>query len=235
MNSERQKDILEILTTEKEITVKDLAKALFSSESSIRRDLALLEEEGFIKRTHGGATLTHKQTILEKIPFAIRQFEQRQAKIVIAKKAAEKVCDNNLIFLDGSSSVYAMIPFLANKKNLVVITNGVKTLLELAKYKITAISTGGDMINECLVLVGNTAINTVSSFNADAAFFSCRGISEDNYLTDMSVSENIVRQKMIANSKHSYALCVSQKFNKTYCHNLCHINDIDEVISEIIE
>ena len=140
--------------------------------------------------------------------------------------------DNDVIFLDGSSSAYNLIPFLAGKKNLTVITNGIKALLRLGEYKIKTVSTGGDMISSCFVLVGADAVRSVEAINADAVFFSCRGLSYDGYLSDISKSENIVRQKMIAQSEHAYLLCASEKFGHKYFHNLCHISEIDKVISE---
>ena len=57
MNIEREKQILEVLLKEKRVTVRQLAKRLFISEPSVRRDLARLEKQNLIKRVHGGAVL----------------------------------------------------------------------------------------------------------------------------------------------------------------------------------
>ena len=55
MSKEREKSILESLLKHKHVTVKELARELYASESSIRRDLDKLEGQGFLRRTHGGA------------------------------------------------------------------------------------------------------------------------------------------------------------------------------------
>ena len=125
-----------------------------------------------------------------------------------------------------------MIPLLASKKNLTVITSGVKALSKLAEYGINTISTGGTLINSCLSLVGADACKTIEIYNADIAFFSCRGVSDDGLLTDISPEENNVRKKMIKYAKKSYLLCATEKFNKRYFHNLCHKNDITGIIHE---
>lgn len=232
MNIEREKQILEILLKEKRATVQQLAKVLYISEPSVRRDLASLERQNLIKRTHGGAVLEETALSKNHIPFLIREYEQSSAKVQIAQKAMEFVNDNDVVFLDASTSCYYLIPFLASKRNLTVITNGVKALSKLAQYGINTFSTGGALVNSCLVLVGEEACKTIETFNADVAFFSCRGVSDEGFLTDIAREENIVRKSMIKHSKKAYLLCASEKFGKRYYHNLCHKDEITGLIHE---
>lgn len=232
MSAEREKRILEILLKEKRCSVKDLAKALYISQPSVRRDLQSLEAQNLIKRVHGGAMLEESAVSKNKIPFLIREYEQSGAKAILARKAAELVCDGDVIFLDASTSCYYLIPYLAGKKGITVVTSGVKALSKLAEYDIRTVSTGGTLINSCLALVGEEAYQTLESFNAELAFFSCRGVSEDGYLTDISPEENGVRKKMIRRAKRSYLLCATEKFGKRYFHNLCHKDEIDGIITE---
>lgn len=232
MNVEREKQILEILLKEKRATVKQLAKALFISEPSVRRDLASLENQKLIKRTHGGAVLEETALSKNKIPFLLREYEQSDAKLRIAGKAIEFVKDNDVVFLDASTSCYYLIPLLATRHNLTVITNGVKALSKLAEYDIQTFSTGGALVGSCLVLVGEEACRAIDSFHADVAFFSCRGVSDDGYLTDIAREENIVRKHMIENAKASYLLCATEKLGKCYYHKLCHKNQLTGIIHE---
>lgn len=233
MNKEREKIILETILKRKKITVKELTEILFISGPSVRRDLASLEKQNLIKRIHGGAIIEETAVSKNKIPFLIREYEQSSAKLIIAQKAIELVNDKDVIFLDASTSAFRLIPFLASKSNITVVTNGVKALTSLAEYGINTISTGGRLVNSCLALVGEDAYKTIESINANIAFFSCRGLSDDGYLTDIAPEENFVRQKMIKNSKQSYLLCAREKFDKQYFHNLCHKDNISGIISEI--
>ena len=233
MSKEREKIILETLLKQKKVSVKELSGILYISEPSVRRDLADLERQNLIKRIHGGAVIEETALSKNKIPFLIREYEQSSAKSVIAQKAIELVKDNDVVFLDASTSAFRLIPFLASKRNLTVITNGVKALSGLAEYDINAISTGGRLISSCLALVGEDAYRTIESVNANIAFFSCRGLSDDGYLTDISPEENFIRQKMIKHSDRSYLLCAQDKIGKKYFHNLCHKDALDGVISEI--
>lgn len=232
MNKEREKKILEEILKNKKVTVRELAKILYASGPSIRRDLVSLERQNLIKRIHGGAILEENGISSTKIPFVIREMEQSDAKIIIAQKAAELVNDGDVIFIDASSSAYNVIPYLALKNNITVITCGVKALNKLSEYNIKTICTGGTLIPSCQALVGDDAYNIIEQNNADIFFFSCRGLSDEGYLTDISTQENYVRRKMIKHSKKSYLLCASEKIGKKYYHNLCTVDDITGVISE---
>ena len=231
MSKDREKQILEILLKQKNVTVKELSELLFISEPSVRRDLASLEKQNLIKRVHGGAIIEETMLSKNKIPFLIREYEESSAKMLIAQKAIDLICDNDVVFLDASTSCYYLIPFLASKRNITVVTNGVKALTKLAEYDINTISTGGALVNSCLALVGEEAYKTIETFNADVALFSCRGLSDDGYLTDIAPEENNIRKHMIKNSEKSYLLCTQEKIGKKYFHNLCHRDELDGVIT----
>ncbi len=233
MNKEREKLILEIMLKEKRVAVKELSKKLYASEPSVRRDLASLEGQGLIRRIHGGAVLNENGSGETKIPFLIRELEESNEKLIIAEKAASLVKDGDVIFLDASSTAFNMIPFLSGKKDLTVITNGIKAINALCEYKgsnIKIISTGGGVHTTCLALVGEDAFRTVEQYNADACFFACRGLSEDGRLTDIAPDEDYVRLKMIERSKRAYLLCTADKIGKVYYHNICHLDQISGAI-----
>jgi len=235
MNKERENHILETILKKKRVTVRELAAELYASEPSIRRDLVNLEKRKLVKRIYGGAVLEEHSESLSKIPFALREMENQDAKQIVAQKASELVRDGDVIFLDASSSACAMVPYLAEKSNLTVITSGVRTLQRLGEYGICAYSTGGRLFAASQSLIGQDACATISRYNADLLFFSCRGLSENGAVTDFSIEENVVREAMMKQAKRCFLLCVSDKIGKTYLHNLCSTQDIEAVISETNE
>ena len=74
--------------------------------------------------------------------------------------------------------------------------------------------------------------NAARDDRADAVFFSCRGLSLDGQLTDISDAENYARQRMIAQSRRAYLLCGSAKIGHTYFHHLCTVRSLTGVICE---
>lgn len=232
MSGEREKQILEILLKEKQVSVKQLAELLYISEPSVRRDLARLEQQQLIKRVHGGAILDDNGVSQIKIPFVIRELEHSDEKGRIARRAAALVHDGDVVFLDASSSAYRMVPFLATKKKLTVITSGIKTMTALAECGLRVISTGGDVVNTCLSLVGEVAEAAVRTYYADICFFSCRGLSDTGECSDISREENLVRRAMLARSRRSYLLCTGSKIGQQYYHKLCDAAELHGVIAD---
>ena len=233
MNKEREKLILEKMLKEKSVTVRGLSESLYASEPSIRRDLASLELQGLVRRVHGGAVLNENGSGETKIPFLIRELEEISEKLVIAKKAASLVKDGDVIFLDASSSAFNMIPYIVEKKDITVITNGIKAINALCEYKdrgVKIIATGGRVHTTCLAFVGDDAFKTVEQYNADVCFFACRGLSEDGKLTDIAPDEDYVRLKMMEHSERSYLLCTAEKIGKVYYHNICHLDRISGAV-----
>ena len=153
MNTDRERSILKILVHDKKVTVKDLSTRLFTSEPSIRRDLVSLERQHLLKRIYGGAILDDNDVSRQRIPFLLRELEQSQEKVTIAKKAASLVGDGAVVFLDASSSAFNLIPFLALKENITVITNGIRALMKLCEYNRRAVSTGGILFKQQLRLL----------------------------------------------------------------------------------
>ena len=212
-------------------SVKELSKKLFISEPTVRRDIIILQNKEILTCKRGIVALKTNSPD-KRIPLFIRDLEQNEAKKEIAIKAIEKIKDGNVIMLDASTTVFHILPHLVNFKDIFVITNGAKTALESASMGIRTICTGGEMTLESFCYVGTDAEDIIRRYNADIAFFSCRGLTEDGIATDNSIYENAIRKIMIKNSKMSYLLCDKSKFNKKYLNTLCNISEITAVISD---
>lgn len=229
---DRQDEFIKLVEQQKRISVKRLSEVLYASEPTIRRDLNALSKSGLVKKIHGGAEIVSYAPD-RKIPLAERMNEQHNAKAIMAKKASELIHDSSIILMDASTSASYIIPFLSKFKDLIVITSGAKSVVELGERNIRCYSTGGELLNDCFSFIGEEAKRMVSAFNADIFFFSCRGLSNDGKLTDISIEENQLRQEMMAHAKKNVFLCDSSKFGKTYFHNLCSLKDVDVLISDV--
>lgn len=228
---EREEKYINILSEGKH-SVSELSRKLFVSEPTVRRDILILEKKELITRKRGVVSLKTNSPD-KRIPLFIRDTENRAEKQSIALKAIRHIKDGDVIMLDASTTAYFIVPHLVNFKNIFVITNGAKTAMELATFGIKTICTGGELTAESFAYVGTDAEDILKRYNADVAFFSCRGISDDKIATDNSILENSIRKIMIKNSKKSFLLCDNTKFGKTYLNFLCDTNDTDGVISNI--
>ena len=231
MVNQRQRRILEELEKKPDITVRELAKLLYVSEPTIRRDFTELSSKGIITKVYGGAIL-HQGAADREIPFFFRQQEKSSVKTRMGATAAELVKDGMVVMLDGSTSAYHLVPYLAQRKDLIVVTSGAKTAVALAEANIRTFCTGGQMLIHSFSYVGEQAESFIRNINADILFFSCRGLSDSGYMTDLSIEEANLRKVMFQYSKQKVLLCDSSKFSHTYFYNIGHISDIDAVISE---
>ena len=218
------------LLAQKPHSVKELSEKLFVSEPTVRRDITLLQKKEILTCKRGIVSLKTNSPD-QRIPLFIRHLEQNEEKQIIARKALEHIKDGYVIMLDASTTAFHLLPYLTEFKNILIITNGAKTALESASMGIRTICTGGEMTLESFSYIGPDAESVLMKYNADIAFFSCRGIN-DGFATDNSIMENNLRRIMIKNSKRKFLLCDKSKFGKTYLNTLCNIDVLDGLISE---
>ncbi len=230
-NLERQEEIIRILEERKSVSVHSLAERLYSSESTIRRDLCALERSGRVRRTFGGAVLEESNT--KEVPLFLRLSRNGEAKKHIAEKAARLIENGKVIFLDASTTVAYLVPHLKQFKNLTVITNSPNTSLELGRSGITSYCTGGRLLESSEAYVGGEAEDFIRRFNADIMFFSSRGISVEGYITDSSVEESQIRRVMMAHTEKKYYLYDESKLGGKYLCNICSASEVDLIIGEV--
>lgn len=227
---EREFKILNYLKEKGEASISELSSAMFVSEPTMRRDLAELNAEGKIIRTHGGAV--YKSKLGENIPLSFREREHSEAKLAIAKKCLELISDGDTVMVDGSSTALALLSLLGSKKSIVVVTNSAKAAMILESANIRLFVTGGEIAENTYSFVGNYAEEFLRSFNADVCFFSVRTLTQNGLLTDNAISENSIRRVMLSRSKKSVLMLDSKKLGEPCMNTLCALEDVSYVVSE---
>ncbi len=231
MIDERQSRILYALREEPDITVKELAARLYVSEPTVRRDLTELARRGLLEKRYGGARLCEGAADQE-IPFLLREQERSRGKVDMGRQAAAMVQDGMVIMLDGSTSAYHLVPYLASLRDLIVVTSGAKTAVALAEKNIRTFCTGGQMLIHSFSYVGEAAEAFVRQFNADMCFFSCHGLSDDGMMTDRAIEEVNLRRAMFHQCRQRVLLCDATKFGKTCFYNMGHVRELDAILSD---
>lgn len=229
---QRRTKILSILNDKKSLMVNEISSIFDVTEETIRRDLKLLEKQGSLIRTHGGAVLP--DDIKEEVSIKVREGINTGGKDAIAIKAAELVNDGDIIILDASTSSLYMAKYLKNKIGLTVITNAARVAIEFADCdNIKVISTGGILRNKSLSFVGRVSESALKGYYANKLFFSSKGFSPKRGITDSSEEEAEVRKVMINQSEKVIFLCDHKKFGKMGYVNTAAISDIDTIICDI--
>ena len=229
--NERFDSIMEILKQEKYSTPNELAKRLYVSPVTIRRDLKKLECDGLVSTCYGGVSIISHDN--RDVPLAVRENFNENIKLSVAKKAATLITNGSTVFLDASSTASFVANFIEPEQNITVITNGIKALTVLSQRHIRAYCTGGKLINNSLAFTGAIALRTISSMHADYMFFSSQGLSRDGKISDFSESETELRIAMLKHSTQKYFLCDNSKIGKTFLFTVCDVTDTDGVICDI--
>lgn len=232
IKSEREQEILNIMKASGGFaTVKKLCEALYASESSIRRDLTRMEQGGLIKRSYGGAEMIRNYS--GAINFNYRYSHNVEEKKLIAEKAATLIKDGDIIFMDESTSAFYLASHIRDKSSVTVITNNVEIINLLAETNITLVSSGGYLSRENRTcFVGVDAQRVFENTYADIMFFSCKSLSDDGVISDVTREEVLIKQAMINNAAKRVFLCDSGKFGTRSAYRQCTLKDIDVMISE---
>lgn len=231
---QRHKEILAKLETHQAMSIRRLAKELYTSESTIRRDLSDLEQQGLVRRVYGGVVLA-KHTGVD-MPAFHREQENITKKQEIAARAARLIEDGMSLFLDAATTTTHIVPYLSSHKNLTVVTNSLlltEKLGELGEDCVRVFCTGGIYIAHNKAFGGSAAIRMIESMRADLMLFSSRGITLDGEITDTSELENEVRRAMLRRAKTRAFLCYDNKIGQQYVFKLCDRADYDYIISNI--
>lgn len=228
---DRRESILEYLRHYHSATVKELAAAVYTSEASVRRDIAKLEQLGKIERIYGGVLLVgHENSV---VPVGVREASNSAQKEIVAKKAAALIQDGNTIILDASTTAFRICRHIWDRKHLNVITNNLRVCDALADAEgIQVFCTGGTFNGRSRCFLGANAENYLKNIHADLLFFSSQGITTDGLITDVSESEISMRKTMMQQSQKKVFLCDSTKFGLRKPFTLCHKDDVDLVVSD---
>lgn len=192
------------------VALEDLMQLLDSSESTVRRDLGELEQEGRLHRVHGGAELFH--SLQEELSNQEKSVKNSQIKQALAQKASRFVYDNDVIFIDAGTTTEFLIPFLQGK-NVTVVTNSIHHATRLVDLSIKTIIIGGYVKQTTDASIGSVALEQIRQMNFDKAFLGMNGVDEA-YLTTPDMEEAVIKKAVIANAKVSYILVDGTKIGQ---------------------
>ncbi|GET74658.1 DeoR/GlpR family DNA-binding transcription regulator [Streptococcus dysgalactiae] len=192
------------------VALEDLMQLLDSSESTVRRDLGELEQEGRLHRVHGGAELFH--SLQEELSNQEKSVKNSQIKQVLAQKASRFVYDNDVIFIDAGTTTEFLLPFLQGK-NVTVVTNSIHHATRLVDLSIKTIIIGGYVKQTTDASIGSVALEQIRQMNFDKAFLGMNGVDEA-YLTTPDMEEAVIKKAVIANAKVSYILVDGTKIGQ---------------------
>jgi DeoR family transcriptional regulator of aga operon len=233
LNEERRREILGVVQRDGRVLVKDLARHFRISQITIRKDLEVLDGQGAIQRTHGGALPVQTGALLDP---SLREKEKLHSKqkAQIAQAAARLVEEGQSVLLDSGTTTTAIARALKNRnmERLIVITNAINIAAELAGTHIEVILTGGTLRKNSFSLVGPLAERTLRQLSADILFLGVDGFDTKVGLFTPNLLESEVNRAMVEIARRTVAVCDSSKFGRRSLCNIMPVARVHEVITD---
>lgn len=217
--------IIKLLKINNKMSTRELSEATGMSISTIQRDLNILEEKNEIINGFGYSILNEDN----------HKFDLSGPELIknkIAKKASEFIYEYNTIFINSSSTALLTLNYL-KARHVTIMTNNVKISEKIFDNTNTYILTGGEVRIPKETLIGDIAVNTILSMNADVCIIGCSGIDFQNGVTTENFYEAKINRLMI-DQTHRYKILVAdyRKVGVTSKFKISKLEEFDCLITD---
>lgn len=227
----RRAGILKEIEARESVAVAELAASLGVSEMTIRRDLHELEEDGSIKRVHGGAVLSRGRSY--EPPYTLRSTQAVEEKRLIGAAAARLVREGDSLAIDGGSTTYELAREIAGMRNITVITPSLRVAgLFVDKSDIRLIMPGGIVRTGEASMVGDLTAQALQGLFVDKLFMGVACVDEQAGMTEYNWDDALVKRAMIKCAREVTLLADSGKFGKVAFALVGKLDEIDNLVAD---
>ncbi|MBQ6335284.1 MAG: DeoR/GlpR transcriptional regulator [Erysipelotrichaceae bacterium] len=231
MKYDRQKEMLEYIERKGSVRNEELLDKFNISIQTLRRDLDIFEKQGQISKVYGGVVYDKKQDSISSVgPVSKRNESFTEEKEYVGKLAASLVEDGDVIFIDSGSTVYRMLHYMKDLKNVTVISHCLDVMNELRYMpNLTGICVGGVIQQEYGTFIVDSSFYP---YNYNKAFISTVGISTSKSLTNTNLYEGAMKRHVISQSNASYIVADHSKFDLVAYNHFADFSGIKAIITD---
>ena len=239
-NREKQQQrtnfILTALQDTGSVAVDVLADHLRVSVVTIRRDLDVLEQQGLLRRTHGGAVSIEPlfyEPFKKDRSFLAQVERQANEKRRIGRAAAALINPGETIAITPGTTTAEIIRGLPLNSKITVVTNTANIAMELSKRKdINVFVTGGHLHGDWFSLVGPSAIRSLENMLIHTMFVGADGIDPEWGVSCFSADEAELNGTMARHSRRHIAVVDHTKLNVVANWRICEITTLKTLITD---
>ena len=227
---QRRERLMRALHRDNVLSVHQLTDLLGVSHMTVRRDIAVLEQEGLAVAVPGGVRLaTHAISEPSRDDKSLLRPEQKSA---IAAAAAARVRDDMVVYLDAGTTVQAMVPLLLDRSGLTIVTNDFGIVDALARTSIPTIHTGGRVDHANRSTIGSLGALVLSQLNTDIAFISASSWSLARGVTTPEPSKVDVKQAAMRGTAESVLVADSSKYGSFSVYKAAELKAFDAIVTD---
>lgn len=225
--NDRQKEILKIVSTKSKVSVKELANIFGISGVTVRQDLNFLEQQGFLKRVHGGVTFVNSDDISSRL---LVNFEK---KLDIAVKALGFVDEGETVLIESGSTNAILARELVKKENVTIVTPNVFIARECRKRdENSVVLLGGVYQKESESLIGPMVKRCIDIVNFRKAFIGIDGFTREAGFTSRDMMRADISSYIAQKCEQVFILTDSSKFGRTELVKLFDVEDVAFLITD---
>ncbi len=225
--TKRLDQILKILSEQHKVSVIELAEDLKVSPATIRQDLTVLEQEGLLVRTHGGAELRESDDLAHRMAI------NYEDKLKIARKAVELVDEGDTIFVESGSTNALFVKELTAAKRVTIITSNAFIARKADPSRGgSVILIGGVFQRESESIVGNMAKANIDQVNFHRAFLGVDGFTPETGFTGRDMMRAEIVNYIVSKAREVFILTDSSKFGQIHLSRCCKLEDVHRIITD---
>lgn len=225
LTEKRHEIILQLLRKKGSITVNEIKDELGISESTIRRDLNTLDEEGRLVKVFGGAVSVNYGFSGKEPTVSQKKEINLETKKSIARYAAALIEPDDFVYIDAGTTTGCMIDYIKEKR-ATYVTNAVTHARSLAIAGFRVILIGGELKGSTEAVVGSSAVEALKEYNFNKGFFGANGISIKSGITTPDISEAAVKRMAAAHCSCKYVLADSDKFDNISSVTFARLDEV---------
>jgi DeoR/GlpR family transcriptional regulator of sugar metabolism len=207
----RRLDIAEIVRKNGEIKVDDLAEMLAVSGVTIRNDLNYLEQQGYLKRSFGGAIYTAQAGTPVAAVRDTPLVTDKALETEMARQVAVQIEDSETLFLGQGSILRKVIPFLANSEELCLLLNDLAHVALAQEFlNGETVLLGGVLGGNGRIVEGDLALSALGHYRPSRALIAVDHIAEDGTLSVRNESTARLLSEAVAQSERVIAVVASR-------------------------
>ncbi|MBU0279082.1 MULTISPECIES: DeoR/GlpR family DNA-binding transcription regulator [unclassified Gemella] len=229
---QRHQEITKLVNKKGTVRISEIMGTFGVTDMTVRRDFIELEEQGVLKKIHGGAR-SNSAFQYKEVSYREKHTKNPEEKLKIAKLAANLIEEEDTIFLGPSTTVEILAEEIQNT-NLTVVTNCLPVFNILSKKKSVTFKVfllGGEMRQISESFVGEITNTSLENMHFSKMFFSANGIFENDVMTS-SLEEGYTQKLAIYNSLEQYLLLDSTKIGKKDFTTFCKLADLTAVVTD---
>lgn len=236
--TERYEKIGDLVAAEGRVSVAQLADRFSITQETVRRDLAALENDGVVRRVHGGAVAAAKRSTGE-LSLSSRQSQHHDQKLQIARKALDLIPAGSSVVIDAGTTTELLADLLQDwqapnpDEGLLIITHAVPIAAKLVNTPALELELlGGRVRGLTRASVGDSTVKQLDNLRPDIAFVGTNGVHPDFGFSTPDAQEAAVKSAIVRSARRVIALADASKLGEEALVRFAALDEVDALITD---